>query len=140
MMAKKRSTPRSGKQDDPERVDFESSLAEVERIVARLESGELGLTESLQDYETGIGQLKRCHALLDAAEQRVSVLSGFDADGNPLTAPLSSPVSKTTRGPSGDPSGMGRGAATTTGQEGCDDALSDADRRRDNVDDFPGLF
>ncbi len=139
-MAKKRSTPRSSKQDDQESVDFESSLAEVERIVARLESGELGLTESLQDYETGIRQLKRCHALLDAAEQRVSVLAGFDADGNPLTAPLSSPESKATRRARGAQSGSGRTAATPTGQEGCDDALSDADGTRDNVDDFPGLF
>ena len=139
-MAKKRSTPRGSKQDDQESVDFESSLAEVERIVARLESGELGLTESLQDYETGIRQLKRCHALLDAAEQRVSVLAGFDADGNPLTAPLSSPESKATRRASGGQSGSGRTAATPPGQEGCDDALSDADGTRDNVDDFPGLF
>jgi exodeoxyribonuclease VII small subunit len=63
-------------------------LAAVERIVARLESGELGLTESLEQYEQGIQQLKHCHALLAAAEQKVSLLSGFDADGNPITAPL----------------------------------------------------
>ena len=56
--------------------------------MAKLESGELGLTESLEEYETGIKQLKRCHTLLDAAEQRVSLLSGFDAEGNPIAPPM----------------------------------------------------
>ena len=78
MMAKKESSTIQVKENDEEKVDFEVSLSEVEQILARLESGELGLTESLEQYETGIKQLKRCHALLDAAEQRVSLLSGFD--------------------------------------------------------------
>ena len=33
--------------------DFEESLGEVEGIVSQLESGELGLTASLQKYEQG---------------------------------------------------------------------------------------
>ena len=86
-MAKKKSI-RPQKPESDDGPDFENSLAEVQRIVAGLESGELDLTESLQQYETGIGQLKRCHALLDAAEQKVTLLSGFDVDGNPITEPL----------------------------------------------------
>ena len=74
-------------ENDP--LNFEESLSEVESIVSQLESGSLGLSESLEQYETGIRQLKRCHELLDAAEQRVSVLAGFDVDGNPIVSPLS---------------------------------------------------
>ena len=92
-MAKKKANPAKKRTDKG--ADFEASLAEVEQIVARLESGELGLTESLEQYEKGIKQLKRCHGLLDAAEQKVSLLSGFDADGNPITEPMD-PMSQRT--------------------------------------------
>jgi len=80
---------------DQETLDFEQTLSEVESIVGQLESGSLGLSESLQQYETGIRQLKRCHQLLDAAEQRVSLLAGFDADGNPVHEPVSQKTSST---------------------------------------------
>jgi exodeoxyribonuclease VII small subunit len=141
-MAKKKSnTARSGKsqgkQDDESDLDFESSLAEVEQIVARLEGGELGLAESLQQYETGIKQLKHCHALLDAAQQRVSLLSGFDADGNPLTAPLQDLEADA----AGDKKRRSKGSASATNaREGGDDALNGGTLRPDSVDDFPGLF
>lgn len=72
----------------PENINFEETLADIESIVGQLESGSLGLSESLERYETGIRQLKRCHELLDAAEQRVSILAGFDADGNPIKEKL----------------------------------------------------
>lgn len=83
-MAKKKTTRERSttREDDP---DFETALSEVEQIVSELESGELGLTQSLEQYETGIKRLKQCHKLLDAAAQRVTFLSGFDADGNPIT-------------------------------------------------------
>lgn len=88
-MAKKKVLSRqAAPQPGQPEPDFESALAEVEQIVAALESGQLGLSESLEQYEQGIKRLKRCHALLAAAEQRVSLLAGFDADGNPLTEPM----------------------------------------------------
>lgn len=59
-------------------------MAEIEKIVFSLESGELGLAESLEEFERAVNRLKQCHGLLEAAEQQVSVLSGFDADGNPV--------------------------------------------------------
>jgi len=123
-MAKKRST-RPPKQEGP---DFEHSLAEVQQIVTAMESGELNLTESLQQYETGIKQLKRCHALLDSAEQKVSLLSGFDADGNPITEPM---------GESSRRSGVGR-AKTPPERTETDPNGSDPDI--DGVDDEASLF
>jgi len=87
-MAKKKTAKAK---DADEAIDFEASLAEVEQIVSQLESGQLNLTDSLKQYELGIKRLKQCHQLLEAAEQRVSQLAGFDADGNPITEPLSDP-------------------------------------------------
>ena len=93
-MAKKK-TPKasvkkssSGSDPDDAKIDFESALQEIESIVTLLEGGDLGLAESIEKYEFGIKQLKRCHRLLDSAQQRVTVLSGFDADGNPITEDL----------------------------------------------------
>jgi exodeoxyribonuclease VII small subunit len=137
MMAKKRSSTRvKDKQDE---FDFETSLAEVEQIVAKLESGELGLSESLEQYETGIKQLKRCHALLDAAEQRVSLLSGFDAEGNPIAPPMEEIEARDGRGKSPKKT-RGQSSAAANAAEGVNDALSGGRRSPDSVDDVPGLF
>jgi exodeoxyribonuclease VII small subunit len=67
---------------------FEAALGQLERIVADLERGGPDLTAALERYESGIRLLKRCHVLLDRAEQAVAILTGVDAEGNPLTAPF----------------------------------------------------
>lgn len=55
---------------------FEAAMAELETIVARMESGELPLEESLALYQRGV-QLKRlAEDKLKAAEARVAVLDG----------------------------------------------------------------
>jgi exodeoxyribonuclease VII small subunit len=64
---------------------FESALDEIELIVMNLERGELDLGESLAQYQKGIETLKECHQLLSDAERRITLLSGFDADGNPIS-------------------------------------------------------
>ncbi|TWU36075.1 exodeoxyribonuclease VII small subunit [Novipirellula artificiosorum] len=85
MPKKKRSQPDSVDHADSGDIDFESALSEVEKIVHQLESGELGLTESLREYELGIKRLNQCHQLLESAEQKITMLSGFDAEGNAVT-------------------------------------------------------
>jgi exodeoxyribonuclease VII small subunit len=82
-MAKKKPTPR-----DECANSFEESLAELEKIVAELESGELGLSEALAHYEDGVKHLKSCQQLLERAERKIELLSGVDADGNPITEPF----------------------------------------------------
>jgi exodeoxyribonuclease VII small subunit len=81
-MAKKKSV----KSD--ESPGFEASLAELEKIVHELEEGQIGLEESLARYEQGVKLLRRCHGLLSKAERRIELLSGVDADGNPVTQPM----------------------------------------------------
>ncbi|MDD6734820.1 MAG: exodeoxyribonuclease VII small subunit [Clostridiales bacterium] len=53
---------------------FEKSIKELEEIVAKLESGDTTLDESLELFEKGIKLSKECNQMLDKAEKKVSVL------------------------------------------------------------------
>ncbi len=57
-------------------TDFEQALASLEQIVARMESGELPLEQSLQAYEQGVKLAQVCQQRLDHVEQQVQVLQG----------------------------------------------------------------
>lgn len=67
---------------------FEESLAELDQVVRDLEDGQLGLEDALNRYEAGVGLLKRCYAQLRQAEQRILLLTGCDAEGQPVTQPI----------------------------------------------------
>jgi exodeoxyribonuclease VII small subunit len=67
---------------------FEQSLDELEKIVADLESGKLGLSDALSRYEEGVKHLKACQQLLERAERKIELLSGVDADGNAIAEPF----------------------------------------------------
>jgi exodeoxyribonuclease VII small subunit len=67
---------------------FEQALGQLERIVASLERGEPELTSALAKYEKGVVLLSQCYRLLDQAEQSVTLLTGVDDLGKPLTAPF----------------------------------------------------
>lgn len=54
--------------------DFESALAELEKIVAQMESGKLSLEDSLTAYERGASLLNFCREAISRAEQQVEVL------------------------------------------------------------------
>ena len=82
-MAKKKQTETDG--DAP---SFEESLGELEAIVGELESGKLGLSDALARYEEGVKHLKSCHQLLERVERKIEILSGMDAEGNPITQPF----------------------------------------------------
>ena len=55
-------------------VGFEQALAELEAIVARMESGELTLEQSLTAYKRGAALLQYCQLALKDARQQVKVL------------------------------------------------------------------
>jgi exodeoxyribonuclease VII small subunit len=67
---------------------FEDALKELEGIVGKLESGKLGLEDSLAQYEQGVRHLKQCYQLLEHAERRIELVNGLNAAGNPLTMAL----------------------------------------------------
>ncbi len=66
---------RTSQQTDPADIPFEDALSQLERIVERIESGEVGLEAALAEYERGVSLLKRCREVLKNAEQRVEELS-----------------------------------------------------------------
>jgi exodeoxyribonuclease VII small subunit len=81
--------------DGAQPPSFEEALAELEAIVHALEDGQLGLAESLGRYERGVNLLRQCYVLLEGAERRIEILSGLDAQGNPITQPLADTSSLT---------------------------------------------
>ncbi len=56
--------------------DFEKSLAELEKIIRRMERGESSLEQTLTDFERGMALSEECRKSLDAARQRVEKLVG----------------------------------------------------------------
>lgn len=60
---------------------FETSLAELEGIVAKLEDGDLPLEKSLELFEKGIKLSRECRERLTSAERRIEILMK-EADGS----------------------------------------------------------
>lgn len=56
-------------------LSFETAYAELDGIIARLESGELPLEDAVALYERGRQLAAHCQTLLDGAELRVSQLN-----------------------------------------------------------------
>ena len=69
------------------KLNFEQSMARLEEIVALLEKGEAPLEQSLALFEEGTKLMANCSALLDQAEQQVSLLK-VGAEGQPEEVPF----------------------------------------------------
>jgi exodeoxyribonuclease VII small subunit len=59
---------------------FEESLEELEALVEQMETGDLSLEDSLSAFEQGIALTKHCQQALQAAEQKVEILTARTAD------------------------------------------------------------
>ncbi|MCL7745398.1 exodeoxyribonuclease VII small subunit [Guyparkeria hydrothermalis] len=66
---------------------YEKALAELEQIVARLESGEQSLEQSLKDYERGVELERQCQRALDEAERRVAAINEPPVDDSGDSSP-----------------------------------------------------
>jgi exodeoxyribonuclease VII small subunit len=55
---------------------FEQALAELEKIVKKMEGGELSLEQALATHKRGIELARFCQQRLEAAQQQVKVLEG----------------------------------------------------------------
>ena len=60
--------------------NFEEKLQDLEQLVTRMEDGNLGLEDSLKAFEDGVKLVKECQQALEAAEQKVKVLTSADGD------------------------------------------------------------
>jgi len=101
--------------EPPDRPDFERALKRLEEIVHLLEEGEIGLNEALARYEEGVKLLRQSYDLLQDAERRIELLSGVDAQGNPITRPL---PDEATLSAERETKGRSRGASNSGGGKG----------------------
>ncbi len=65
---------------------FERSLAELEALVQKMESGDMSLEASLEAFEQGIRLTRDCQKALSDAEQKVQQLS--EANDELITEPF----------------------------------------------------
>lgn len=59
-------------------VTFEEALRLLDEVVARLESGEVGLEEAVALFERGQGYLAACRERLASAQRRIEELTAED--------------------------------------------------------------
>lgn len=71
-----------GKENQPSEPDFEHALEELEGLVSRLESGELSLDESLEQFKRGVELTRHCQNILDKAQQTVEHLLNLDDESS----------------------------------------------------------
>lgn len=61
--------------DKPEKnAGFEQALGELENLIEQLESGELSLDQSLQQFKRGVELTRHCQGILNQAQQVVEQL------------------------------------------------------------------
>ena len=75
-MAKRKS---QSEVSDNGEIALEPAMAELAQIVSRLESGQETLDESLAQFERGMALLRVCHRKLDAAAQRIEIVTKLTA-------------------------------------------------------------
>ena len=71
---------------EPQPIDFERSLSELEAIVEKLEHGDLTLDESLKQFERGVQLARSCQGALKQAEQKVEILLRKNGDAEAFDA------------------------------------------------------
>jgi exodeoxyribonuclease VII small subunit len=74
-------------------MDFAATLEQLERLVERLESGELSLEGSLSAFEHGVRLTRDAQCRLDAAELKVRSLTE-GSEGSLDLAPFDSPATE----------------------------------------------
>ena len=61
-------------------IDFEKSLEKLNKLVEKMEQGNLPLEESLKSFEDGVVLIRQCQEALDKAEQKVKPARRFHTD------------------------------------------------------------
>ena len=110
---------------------FEEALENLEAIVHDLEEGQIGLADALARYEQGVKLLRQCFSLLEGAERKIELLSGFDTAGNPVAIPFDDESSLAR-----DEKGEARSRRRATAKPSADAAGEDPS----NVDSPRSLF
>jgi len=89
------------KPPQPPPRSFEEALAELESILKQIETGSLGLEDSLAKYERGNFLIQHCRGVLGNAEKQIEMISGT-ADAGVRTTPVPRDLNDADDGPEGD--------------------------------------
>ncbi len=68
-------------------LKFEQALARLEEIVSSIEAGDIGLEESIERYQEGMGLIRHCRTVLSEAELRIQKLQA-DSEGQLKAEPF----------------------------------------------------
>jgi|TARA_B110000971_G_C19703570_1_gene360954 exodeoxyribonuclease VII small subunit len=58
------------------KMDIESTLKQLEKIVTQMEDEKLNLEDSLKSYEKGVSLVKEAQESLNKIEKKIQILSG----------------------------------------------------------------
>jgi len=65
---------------------LEQSLSDLEKLVEKLEDGEMPLNQALKEFERGIKLTRQCQSALKDAEQKVEILLKDSEEPEPFEA------------------------------------------------------
>lgn len=71
-----------------DKIKFEQALRRLEQIVAAIEQGQIGLEDSIKQFEEGMALIRQCREVLADAELKVRQLQAAGADS---AAPTDNP-------------------------------------------------
>ena len=64
--------------NDIAKLTFEQAIKELTAIVGKIETGEIPLADSIQQYEKGMALIKHCRTILQQAEKRIEKIAEKD--------------------------------------------------------------
>ncbi|MEE9403326.1 MAG: exodeoxyribonuclease VII small subunit [Algisphaera sp.] len=62
-------------------LSFEDSVEQLEQLIDRIETGEIGLEDALKHYEDGTKLISHCRKILDSAEKKIADLTQGEQEG-----------------------------------------------------------
>ena len=74
----------------PKKLKFEKAMERLDAIVEAMESGEIGIEDSVSKYEEAMQLASHCREILDQSEQRIRQIQ-IDSAGKPKTEPFEPP-------------------------------------------------
>lgn len=82
----------------PANLKFEDAMHRLDEIVRAMESGEIGIEESITRYEEAMALRAHCQKILDQAELRIKKIQ-TDAAGRVEVEPFNPPTDQTDNDP-----------------------------------------
>ena len=96
-------------------LKFEQAVEQLEQIIEGVESGDIGLEDSLAQYEKGMKLIGQCRSILAAAEKRIAELTHDSKGGLTINHDNDATDAPPDPGPIADPDASG--AASTDRDE-----------------------